>query len=478
MNDKYKTLGKDVIIFAIGTIGSKLLLFLLIPLYTNTMSQGEFGDADLVLTVAQLLLPCVSLTIYDSVLRFGLMKEKNPGEVLWVAVSVFVVGSLLTILLVPVLMLYKPISPWVWYLVLYVITSFASQTLLLYLKAKQLNKLYSLLAIIQALILITCNILFLVVFKFGIGGYLLSNVLSCMGTALLAFLFGNIRRDLIGVRVNSKLFFEMVRYSIPLIFNSISWWGIYSVNKVLLENFHNSSTVGVYSVASKIPALMNVVSTIFNQAWNLATIKEYDTTNDQEMYSKVFSVYTTVIYTAFFVICLLIKPFMSFFVGDEFFVAWRYIPLLLLSSCFAAFSSFLESFYIASRKSVNAMTTVIIACICNIVLGVLLIGQMEIWGAVIGTLITYMLIAIIRMVDIRRFIKLDYHLKTFIPLSVLSIFIALIYSMNRQSILIVSICIGALFIINRKNYMEMIKKADALVKSLKGKNDIKKKEQK
>ena len=74
MNDKYKALFKDTIIFAIGNLGSKMILFFLVPLYTNYLTTEEYGTADLIFTVAQLVVPVVSLTIYDAVIRFGLDK--------------------------------------------------------------------------------------------------------------------------------------------------------------------------------------------------------------------------------------------------------------------------------------------------------------------------------------------------------------------------------------------------------------------
>ncbi len=47
-NEKYKVLARDAIIFGIGTIGSKLIMFLLLPIYTNALTSEEYGIADLV----------------------------------------------------------------------------------------------------------------------------------------------------------------------------------------------------------------------------------------------------------------------------------------------------------------------------------------------------------------------------------------------------------------------------------------------
>ena len=75
MNVKYTILLKDTFIFALGSFGSKIILFFMVPLYTNYMTTEEYGIADLVFTVAQFLTPIMSIVIHDAVIRYGLSKE-------------------------------------------------------------------------------------------------------------------------------------------------------------------------------------------------------------------------------------------------------------------------------------------------------------------------------------------------------------------------------------------------------------------
>ena len=457
MNDKYKRLGKDIIIFALGTLGSKLILFLLVPLYTNVLSTDEYGTADLVFTIGQFLLPCVSLCIYDAVLRFGLMKSVNKGETLYSALVVLLFGTIIIVVISPLLMLYDSIAPWMPYLVIYVIVSTFSNTMLLYLKAKNLNKLYSLMSIIQSAFLIFFNVIFLIVLDTGVGGYLMSNILSCVITAILAFALSLAWQDLRKAKLNKPLLKEMLCYSAPLVFNAVSWGVIHSSDKVMLEAMLGSTTLAFYTVAAKIPSLLNVVSVIFNQAWGLTSIIEYDSDNDKNVYTSVFSMFSTVIFTAFFAICIIIRPFMSIYVGADYYDAWRYVPILLLSACFTAFSSFLGAFYSAVKKSVNTMITTIIASVCNVVVNFCLIPQIGIWGATIGTLIAYVVITVVRMIDIHRYVPFNYNLVRFISLSLLSVIFAILFSLNKQSFFLITLSLIIFVIIDNKNYILILK---------------------
>ena len=74
-NTKYKTLFKDSLIFAIGNIGSKMIVFFLVPFYTYYLTPDEYGVSDLVFTISQLTIPFFSLVIFDAVIRFGLYRK-------------------------------------------------------------------------------------------------------------------------------------------------------------------------------------------------------------------------------------------------------------------------------------------------------------------------------------------------------------------------------------------------------------------
>ena len=472
MNEKYKRLGKDIFIFFLGTLGSKIILFLLVPLYTNMLSQSEYGTAELVFTVGQLLVPCVSLTIYDAVFRFGLMKDKNRGEVIYVALVVFLVGSLVTIVISPILSLYKSISSYAVYVVLYVISSFGSSTMLSYLYAKQMKKIYALLTVIQALSLVGFNLLLLVVLRAGIQGYLLSNIFSCVLIGVLACCFGRVGHDIKGINFNKDLCKEMVAYSAPLVINSVSWWAIHSSDKIMIELMIGSSFLGLYTVASKIPSLLNVVTTIFNQAWGLASIREYDSTNDKRVYSEVFSYFSSVIFISFFAICVILRPFMRLYVGNEFYDAWKYVPVLLLSACFTAFSAFLGAFFTALKKSKKIMFTTLFAGFVNVAANYLLIPFIGVYGATIGTLISYVVITAVRMFGVKKDIPIAYNLKRFISLSVLSLVVAIIYSTELQSIYTTFLCLLLFVIIDFKNYKAVCLKISSLLKGFRTKKKM------
>ena len=103
MNKKYKELSGNTIIFAIGTFGAKVIMFFMVPLYTNILTASEYGTADLIQTISSLFVPIFSIMIQDAVLRFGLSENINKRSVLKNALFINLIGMLIAIILVSIL---------------------------------------------------------------------------------------------------------------------------------------------------------------------------------------------------------------------------------------------------------------------------------------------------------------------------------------------------------------------------------------
>lgn len=419
MINKLKNLFKDTIIFSIGSIGSKLILFIMVPIYTNYLTAEEYGISELVFTMAQLIIPFFSLVIFDAVLRFGISKNYQPQNVLLSGMIVVLFGSIILILLTPVIGLYQPLQQWKWYLSAYVIFNMFSCVETNYLKATGRNKLYAVIHLVQTFILALFNILLITVYHFGIKGYLISIVLSNISSTLIAFFWGNIANALKRSRFDCLLFKQMISFSIPLILNNLSWWVIQSSNKIMVEIIIGSAALGIYTISTKIPSLINVIISIFSQAWNISSAKEIENDQDSEFYTNVFNFYFSITFIFTIILIGIIKPFMSIYVGKEFSDAYRYIPALLTSAAFSSVSSYFVSIYAALKKSLNNMLSTLITAVINILLNFLLIKSIGLWGAAIATLTAYIILSTIRMLDIKRFIKIKINYTHYLISSIL-----------------------------------------------------------
>lgn len=429
-DNKYSFLFKNTLIFAIGNIGSRLILFLLVPLYTNVLSTDEYGIAELLFTMSELLIPVFTLTIYDAIIRFGLNDESKRNTVIKNALVVWIIGTIVSFFVIPICCKFLNLEEWKYYVVIYMIFRSLFFIEMNTLKIQNKNKIYAINSIIQTILLAILNIYFLVGKRLGIEGYLLSSIISFVITDIIAFIYIGLWKSMSIGKINYKMLKKMLHFSIPMIFTNISWWVVNSSDKFMVEWLLGASALGLYTVAAKIPSLINVFTNIFSQAWGISTIKEIETSNDSNYYVNVFEKVTIFTFFVCIILVTIMKCFMKLYVGKEFFSAWVFIPLLLVSATFASVVSFLGSLYSALKKTFNSMCTTIIGAIINIIINLILIGRIGVMGAVIGTVISYFLVAQIRLIDIRRLMSFHIDLKRLVINVVLILLHSVIISID------------------------------------------------
>src|SRR5690554_2639165 len=98
---RYKTLYKNTLIFTISNFTSKLLGFFMLPLYTRVLSREEFGTADLIVLTVGLLLPLLTLSISEGVLRFTLDEKVNKMQVFSFGLKLIFIGYFILLVLFP-----------------------------------------------------------------------------------------------------------------------------------------------------------------------------------------------------------------------------------------------------------------------------------------------------------------------------------------------------------------------------------------
>ena len=74
---KNKALLMGTITYAIGTFGTKILSFLIVPLYTYFIIPEDLGDYDLLITTVSLLSPILTLKISEATYRWIINNKDN-----------------------------------------------------------------------------------------------------------------------------------------------------------------------------------------------------------------------------------------------------------------------------------------------------------------------------------------------------------------------------------------------------------------
>ena len=78
---KSEYLLKNMGILTLSNFASKILVFLLVPIYTSILSTEEYGSYDLAVSTATLLFPILTLNIVDAVMRFSMDKDYSKEKI-------------------------------------------------------------------------------------------------------------------------------------------------------------------------------------------------------------------------------------------------------------------------------------------------------------------------------------------------------------------------------------------------------------
>lgn len=390
---------------AVGSFASSLLGMLLIPFYTSILSTADYGVSDLIVTTTSLLFPFLSVAISESIMRFALDKDNDKATIYSAGLYTVGIGLIILVCFSPVIKL-TPLGPYLIYFLLYFLC-FCLHTITSYfVKGIEKLKLYSVAGFLNSCIVILCNILFLLVFKIGIVGYLLSLILGHGITVIFLFFGAKLYRYItIPWKLDVSLYRKMLMYSIPIIPNSISWWISNSSDKYVLQYFSDLSEVGIYSVSYKIPTVVMTVMGLFISAWQISSIESFGTDESKKFFSNVYKhCFAINIILSSFLICTS-KLFGSFLYAKDFSLAWRYVPVLVLANTFNVLASFLGSVYTVAKKTKMLSVSTVISALSNIVMNFALIPFIGAMGAAVATLAAYMIMWIIRLINTRKIMK-------------------------------------------------------------------------
>lgn len=463
---KYKTLLSNTFLISLGTFGSKLLTFVMVRFYTGVLTPADYGTADLIMQTANLLLPLVSLGITNGVFRFALDRKEQRRSIFTIGFYTILVGSLILLAALPLLSNSESLREYTLLIGVYTLASCLHSLCAQYIRAEGKTALFAVQGIINTALVIGFNITFLLVFRMGVFGYVMS-VVAADGICTLFLVLREKLWKLWLPKPEGQLWNAMLRYSIPLIPATIFWWITSVSDRYMVAYFLGTDANGLYAVACKIPTVLTLLSTIFMEAWQFSAIQE--ATGDREVhirfYTQVWSAFLAVMVMAGSVIIVLCRLEIRMLSTQQYYEAWKYIPTLSMAMVFSAFSSFMGSVYVVTEKSRLSLWTALWSALANIFLNSLLIPRIGIQGAAIATLASYVLCFAIRAVTSRRLIPFTLFTPRLIGNGLLlAIQSLLCFTANPGAPFFQMACLLLLLVLNRKPFVLTIQQLAKLVR--------------
>ena len=462
---KGKDLAKNTAIVSIGKICTQLITFFLLPVYTAVLSNEEYGVVDLLNTLTSLLLPIATLQIEQGIFRYLLdcRENKEKQTTLITTVSKFIlVQSAICIII------FLCASPFIhneykYFLMANLLMGILSSISLQICRGLGDNKTYAVGSFITGALTVILNVIFIVVFKWGAYGMLIATAISNLLCAIYVFVKKKIYKYIDIKQNDKKLLKDIIKYSVPLIPNMISWWIVSASDRTIISAVIGVAQNGIYSAANKFSGIFSTLYSVFNLTWTESASININSEDRDEFFSKIFDF----IVRFFGSLCLgtiAVMPFVfGILVNEKFAESYYQIPILILGSVFNILVSFLGSVYVAKKLTKEIAKTSIIAAIINIVVNIALIKQIGLYAASISTVIAYFAMFIYRWIDVKKYVSIKTN-KALIAVLSVSFLVAIITYYLKMKIISIVVLLAVIIIaiyINKdsaKYLTEIVKK--------------------
>lgn len=392
-----RTLVKDSAVYAVGTIASRLVGFIMIPVYTRVLTPADYGIIETIVRLVDIISLFLALGLAEALLRHYYLakgeedRRRLVGTVFNLNLTVVIVGSLLTI----------PFSPYLTRLAFghdrythYVTVSLIGMLVgnlielpLTMWRAEGKAWRFTVVSLLKLITQLTTNIILVVWLRWGVWGVVMSGLLNAL---VWSMALGVLVRLRYGMQFDMQWLKPVLRYGLPLVPAALSQFVLHFSDRFFLARYATEAELGLYSLAYRFGMLVSVFYGIVSMAWGPWAFKVGTQSEGGEQHLLragglilvIFAVVTDWI-------VLLSRPVITIMSSRGFWQAADYVPLLAISY-WAFVAQFPPSMFIrlARRTDVLAGVQAVSAAIC-VMLNMLCIPVYRIWGATWATLMSF-----------------------------------------------------------------------------------------
>lgn len=399
-DDSLQKLGKDTLVYGLGTVLSRAASFIMLPIYTRYLTPADYGVLELLQLTLDVTSILLSAGVTSGVLRFY-FKADGQKERLEIVSTAFLLLAGLNLVGSVALGLS---APWVAEIVLdragqgalvriaavtFFFEAFVIVPMLL-IQARQRPRLYVMASLSKLLLQLGLNIWLVVGLRMGVEGVLLSSLAAnvLVGGALVIWMF-----RITGLRYTRSAMRSLRRYGIPYQLVSAGTFVLTFGDRLVLRGYSGVDEVGIYGLAYKFGFfLVAVGSTPYFRAWSpqrFRIAENHDKEARDRRYNKGFLYLSLLTFTLATAICLYVWPTLRIMSDPEFHVAANIVPVVVAAYVFQILKDVVELGIEVSERTKFATAATWLSVVVTAGLYFLLIPPLDGMGAALATLLGF-----------------------------------------------------------------------------------------
>lgn len=396
MASKYKSVAKHTIIYSIGNLSTKLIGLVLLPLYTSHLSTSDYGILSVLEITSQLLTAIIGLNLSKAMMRWVAVEkvEKNKkGIVLstYIAVlSVVVVFSCLMLFSREYFASFffgnSEYKTYFSLLTVWVSFEIINRVTLDLLRLKERSLFFILLIVLKFSSILALNIYFVAFREMGVEGIIASQAIGNALVFLITIIL--IVKSIRGAKPDFFMFREMLKYSTPLVFSTISTMILTMTDRYLLKLLGTYSQVGIYSLGYKIAGVINVfIIQSFQLGFLPVAYKMFQDNDAKPFFARITSYLLLILFVTALGISAFSREVIILFSSknEAYWIAYTIVPIISFTFVLRGLNYiFSLGLHYVKQTKYNAYI-VFLAAIFNIILNFVLIPLTGIYGAAFAT---------------------------------------------------------------------------------------------
>lgn len=415
--NKAKRFLNTTLVYFIGTVLSKLVSFILLPIYTDKIPPTEYGSYDLVLTLLNLIAPIAFFQIWDGMFRrsFDFEDEQQKYDVITNAHIVSVFGAIVYLILFVTLQLFCGFDNFGWaamygfFFSLHYMYGFIGRVFLR-------NKLLVATGLVNTIISATFNIVLITIFDMGVSSLYIAPTVGTIVQILIIEstlkTFKHFRRS----AVNKNEMIRMFKFSLPLCVASLSYWLLSGFTKVIITGMLGSYENGLYAVANKFGTIITLIVSIVQSAWNEMAYLMVGEKERGQSYRICIDIMMKSVILGTTAMCVCVKWIYPFLISVQYEEGLFIVPATIVGVMFNSIAGFLGTLFMAENNTKAIMKSTLSASGVNIILCTVMTKMWGLHGATCALMISFFVLLILRLFQGRKRYDISVNLLSFVVL--------------------------------------------------------------
>lgn len=473
-NSHLKKLFSQTVIYGLGIMLNKSVSFILLPLYTNYFEPEQIGLFALIQSLSFFLGVIYMFGVETSFMKFFIDSTKRTEKsIIYSSTLIFLTftSAILSLLIylnsdnIASIFQFSETAEskyLIQVLSLLMLVDTVSRFPLLLFRAELNSKMYAYINLLTFIINIVCNIIFIVFLKTGVEAIFYSYIISVSVTFLLGLI---LTRKYLTLKISFEKIKELLTFGNKFIYIGIFVLVIDVSDKFFLKYFFDESIVGIYSANYRLASVMGFAIAAFRFSWTPYFLNLTSNPENKRIISTVFTYFTFIGLLLFLILSVFLSQIVKLsvlgfnFLDVNYWEGLKIVPIVLLAYFFSGLYATLNAAPFFTNNTGSLLLITLTGLVTNILLNFLLIPFLNITGAALSTMLTYLVMFIVIYVYSQKIYRIEFDWKRIYKLTLLTVVFFLIsffgiskLNLSDGFLMLINLILIGLFILLVNNF--------------------------